>query len=176
MQKTILSLYDFSGNWAKPYRDNGYEVIQVDISRNKIDSRLMKFEVGRNIYGILAAPPCTYFSQARRVPTDNELLIGLSTLDVIFRMVAIHNPKFYCIENPEKSRIWRYIGKPKQTILLSWYGYESKKPTSLFGNFNRVSTQMELMNLMPTKLENIDKSIRSTTPPSFAQCFYEANK
>jgi len=29
--KTILSLFDYTGNWSKPYRDNGYNVIQVDI-------------------------------------------------------------------------------------------------------------------------------------------------
>ena len=29
--KTILSLFDYSGNWPKYYRENGYEVIQVDI-------------------------------------------------------------------------------------------------------------------------------------------------
>lgn len=27
----IISLFDYTGNWSRPYRENGYEVIQVDI-------------------------------------------------------------------------------------------------------------------------------------------------
>jgi len=30
-QRTIISLCDFSGNWSKPYRDAGYNVVQVDL-------------------------------------------------------------------------------------------------------------------------------------------------
>ena len=32
MEKNIiLSLFDLTGNWSKPYKDNGYEVIQITI-------------------------------------------------------------------------------------------------------------------------------------------------
>ena len=31
MDRTILSLFDYSGAWPKPYLDAGYEVIQVDL-------------------------------------------------------------------------------------------------------------------------------------------------
>lgn len=30
-KKIILSLFDLTGNWSRPYKENGYEVIQVDI-------------------------------------------------------------------------------------------------------------------------------------------------
>lgn len=29
--RKILSLCDYSGSWSQPYRDAGYEVIQVDL-------------------------------------------------------------------------------------------------------------------------------------------------
>lgn len=28
---TVLSLFDFTGNWSRPYRDAGYDVRQVDL-------------------------------------------------------------------------------------------------------------------------------------------------
>lgn len=31
MYKTILSLFDYSGHWSKPYKDAGYDVYQCDI-------------------------------------------------------------------------------------------------------------------------------------------------
>lgn len=33
--KTILSLFDYSGNWPKPYLDAGYNVVQVDIKHGQ---------------------------------------------------------------------------------------------------------------------------------------------
>lgn len=39
--KTILSLCDNSGVWSKPYKDAGYNVIQVDIQHGR-DARLFE--------------------------------------------------------------------------------------------------------------------------------------
>lgn len=174
--KTILSLFDYSGNWSRPYRDNGYEVIQVDILLNSIDVRLLKYLDSRNIHGILACPPCTYFSQARSKPTNDELIIGLSTADAVFRMVQIYKPKFYCIENPYKSRLWHYIGKPKQVINLNWFGYECYKKTGLYGSFNKVKCNSEHANTNIKQFESIEKKERSTTPELFGKAFFEVNK
>ena len=41
MTKTIISLCDYSGNWSKPYKDNGFEVIKVDLKFGD-DIRLFK--------------------------------------------------------------------------------------------------------------------------------------
>ena len=48
----ILSLCDYSGAWSKPYRDAGYEVIQIDLQSGSGDARLLQRE--RNVHGILA--------------------------------------------------------------------------------------------------------------------------
>ena len=63
MQKTILSLFDFTGNWSKPYLDNGYNVIQVDI-KHGIDIMTWDYKSipKKSVYGILAAVPCTDYS------------------------------------------------------------------------------------------------------------------
>jgi site-specific DNA-cytosine methylase len=61
MKKRILSLFDHSGEWSKPYRDAGYEVVQVDI-KNGIDILGWDYKVYDKVHGILAAPPCTDFA------------------------------------------------------------------------------------------------------------------
>lgn len=58
----ILSLCDYSGTWSKPYRDAGYDVIQIDLQRGGQDVRLLQRE--KDVHGILAAPPCTCFARA----------------------------------------------------------------------------------------------------------------
>lgn len=173
--KTILSLYDYSGNWCAEYKKNGYEVIQVDLLLNGVDVRLMKYLSTRKIHGILAATPCTYYSQARKIPTTEELLIGLSCSDAVFRMVQIYKPVFYCIENPAKSRLWRYIGSPKQIVQWNWFGYEAKKPTGLYGNFNPVKVDHSICNTTVSNFENIKYNSRSETPIEFGKAFFNAN-
>ena len=83
MTKTILSLCDYSGEWSRPYKDNGYQVIQVDLEHG-IDIRLFELP-SDDIHGILCAPPCTHFagSGARwwKNKTDEQLIDGLSVVD-----------------------------------------------------------------------------------------------
>jgi len=59
--KTILSLCDYSGNWAKPYADAGYNVRLIDVKTTG-DLRLLPFDQLGHVHGILAAPPCTHFA------------------------------------------------------------------------------------------------------------------
>ena len=88
MKATILSLFDHSGRWSRPYREAGYRTILVDIKQSEQQLRriradesgageliviaepvgsvalvdvLMHHTAG-HVHGILAAPPCTDFS------------------------------------------------------------------------------------------------------------------
>lgn len=58
---TILSLFDYTGNSSKPYNDNGFDVIQVDI---KLGTDILTFDYKSipDVYGILCAVPCTDFA------------------------------------------------------------------------------------------------------------------
>jgi hypothetical protein len=175
MNKTILSLFDYTGNWSKPYLDAGYNVIQVDKLLNGTDVRLIKYLSTRKIHGILSATPCTYFSQANKKPSELELIEGLSCADATLRMVYLFKPEFFCIENPAKSRLWQYYGKPKQIVQWNWYGMPFKKPTGLYGNFNLVSKNCPDAITTTINLVDANKSIRSITPLSFAYEFFKKN-
>lgn len=64
----ILSLFDYTGNWSRPYRENGYEVIQVDIQHGtdiltwnykEIERESLRRTRCRAVYGLcyIGSPP-----------------------------------------------------------------------------------------------------------------------
>lgn len=179
--KTILSLYDYTGQWSKPYKRAGYEVIQCDIQLpGGGDVRLMELPADQ-VYGILAAPPCTMFasSGARWERTEVQMIEALSMVDAVTRMVTVLKPKFWALENPV-GKLVRYLGKPRFYFNPCDYGDPYTKRTCLWGEFNipkfkRVEpTQGSKMHLLPPGPER--KNLRSATPKGFARAFYEANK
>lgn len=68
--KVIISLFDYTGAWAQPWRDAGYKVVQHDIKAGSdviFDSWIaeqieeMRGD-GMEIYGVLSACPCTTYA------------------------------------------------------------------------------------------------------------------
>lgn len=59
--KIILDLCGGTGSWSKPYFEAGYNVINITLPEHDVRDYIPP----DNIYGILAAPPCTMFSLAR---------------------------------------------------------------------------------------------------------------
>jgi N12 class adenine-specific DNA methylase/2'-5' RNA ligase len=67
--EVVISLFDRTGIWSKPYRDAGYAVLQYDVENG---DDLLEFlptadilearESGKKIVGVLAAPPCTSYA------------------------------------------------------------------------------------------------------------------
>lgn len=55
MVMPILDLCSGSGEWSRPYREAGYDVIQVDVKDGQ-DVRLLEV-LPYPVRGILAAPP-----------------------------------------------------------------------------------------------------------------------
>lgn len=186
MDKIILSLCDYSGNWPQSYADADYKVIQVDL---KYDGDVRLFEyIEEPIYGILCAPPCTAFagSGAQYWPKkdqNGETLEGLSIVDACLRAVAIYQPKFWCLENPV-GRLRRWLGPPKLIFNPCDYGDPYTKRTLLWGNFNipvknpvepiRACQQGSWIQKLGGKSERT-KELRSMTPKGFAKAFFEAN-
>jgi hypothetical protein len=190
--KLILSLCDYSGRWPSFYTEPEYEVITVDLKRNG-DVRLYE-HLGRQVYGILCAPPCTDFSGsgAQYWPTkdaNGSTLSSLSIVDACLRMVAIYRPHFWALENP-KGRLRRWLGPPRFTFdPCDFAGYYDSdrytKKTLLWGEFNipekrrhepiRVCPQGSWLQKLGGKSEHT-KTLRSMTPLGFSRAFFEANR
>lgn len=178
--KIILDLCGGTGSWSKPYRDNGYTVVLITLP--DYDVRLLgKLDI--KIYGILAAPPCTDFagSGARwwKDKGQQPLLDGLAVVDACLRIIFLHKPVFWCLENPV-GRLTKYIGKPKMYFDPCDYGDPYTKKTCLWGEFNipvKSPVKPEGKNPIHYMPPSKDRQmLRSITPPGFARAFYEANK
>lgn len=175
----VLSLYDYSGMWSQPYRDDGYDVMQVDLKRHGWDVRLTEVP-DRPVHGILAAPPCTMFanSGARWSRTDEQMIDALSMVDAVCRLVLVTKPTWWVIENPH-GKLSRWLGPPVMTFQPNDYGDPYTKMTCLWGEFNAPVRQPveavlgSKMHLVPPGPNR--QAIRSETPAGFARAFFEAN-
>jgi hypothetical protein len=159
----------------------------------------------KDIYGILAAPPCPMFSFARndkraRAPRDLEK--GLITVDACLRIVRCcqlrGSLKFWALENPV-GYLRLFLGMPFWTFSAWMYGDPWKKMTDLWGLFNVPDVNIYRGNLksinMKYRCTSRDKISpnctdeyfekvkgerriirRSITPPGFAAAFFKANK
>lgn len=68
-KEVIISLFDASGEWSKPYKEAGYTVMAYDLKRGdditKENWILLRADIeasGMKVVGILSAPPCTSFA------------------------------------------------------------------------------------------------------------------
>lgn len=118
--RLILSLCDYSGRWAQPYIDAGYEVLQYDLKHGS-DVRLIK-KIERKVHGILCAPVCTDFSgagakhwAAKEAAGNVGLLAGLALVDACIRIVHVHKPVWWVLENPV-GRLKDWIGMHRHTF------------------------------------------------------------
>lgn len=179
--RTILSLYDASGVWSKPYRDAGYNVIQVDLKYGD-DVRLLKPLDLPAIYGVLAAPPCTDFASSGAWKWDEKgdgvLVEALSMVDAVYRIVSLKRPAWWVLENPV-GRLVHYIGQPVMKFNPCDFGDPYTKTTLLWGEFNsnlRLNeVYPELGSYIHDKLSSAQKERRSITPEGFAYAFFLAN-
>ena len=187
-EKTILSLCSGTGGWEKPYVDAGYNVISVTSPEQDV----LDYTPPNNVYGILAAPPCTDFSVSgaqywKPKDKDGRTLKSLEIVSKCLNIIKACNPGFWCLENPvgRLPALVPEIGKPWY-FQPFWYGDAYTKKTGLWGIFNRPERINEvnpvracrqgswLMKLGGKSAKT--KELRSITPPGFARAFFEANK
>jgi len=169
MGKIILDLCGGTGSWSKPYKNAGYDVIVItmpeyDVTKYIItwhgDIKVIGFkkvlEPGstpfwvplKDIYGILAAPPCTMFSIARNDRTAKEprnLRAGMRVVDACMNIIReclyYHfrkddaGLKFWALENPTTGYLERFIGIAPLQFNPCDYGDPYTKRTSLWGEF-----------------------------------------
>lgn len=130
--KIILHLCADTGSDSHIYRQNGYKVICIG---SKIG--VENYHPPKNVYGIIANPPCTHFSSVRtsaKIPRNEEE--GMRLVKECQRIIKEANPKFWVIENPATGLLKKYLGKPKFVYQPWEFGSPWSKKTALWGNFN----------------------------------------
>lgn len=203
--KTLISLFDYTGNWSRPYKEAGWEVLQVDI-KHGIDIMGWYYKKYGYVDGILCAIPCTDYALSgakhfKRKDADgttakSQALVQevKEILDYFERQAVGLGRKlpFWAIENP-MSRIHTLNPWMRSPLLkfdpCDYAGYDPipdnsryNKRTWLWGEFYIP----EKKRLEPISTENPGwrnlggksertKELRSITPLGFAYAFYEAN-
>ena len=200
--KTILSLFDFSGNWSRPYAEAGHNVVQIDVKLGIDVMELSATWLMENVmdsYGtvdaILAAPPCTDFSVsgAQYWPAkdkDGRTEKSVELVRQVLRCVDFCKPDWWVLENPvgRIDKLVPELGRP-------WFfdpcdfGDAYTKRTGLWGKFLpplplfagdhsvkpvRACSQGSWLQTLGGKSERT-KTLRSATPKGFAYAFYCAN-
>lgn len=179
MVKVILDLCGGAGHWSDLYAENGYDRRLITLP--EYDVRL--YLPPPNVYGILAAPPCTHLagSGARwwKGKGEEALLDALSIVDACLRIILLSNPVFWCLENPV-GRLIHYLGKPVLYFQPYEYGDPYTKKTALWGNFNIPKKHLvepieggKIWRMPPSPERPM---LRSITPPGFARAFFEVNR
>lgn len=161
MEKLLISLFDYTGNASRPYKENGWDVVQVDIKLG-IDIKgfnplklLDKYPYALPNIGIIAMIPCTdyalsgakHFKQKDadgRTAKSQELVEKTRLIIDFFDNERLL--QFWQIENP-MSRIHKlnpWMGDPVLKFNpCDFAGYDPipensqyNKRTWLWGNFN----------------------------------------
>lgn len=141
--KIILDLCGGTGAWSKDYKDAGYDVRVITLP----DYDVTDYIPPKNVYGVLAAPPCTMFSYARtKAKTPRNLKEGMvcvrACLNIIYRIMEVIQPtnkktvqlKFWALENPYHGLLLKFLGKPAFIFDPYEFGDGYKKKTALSGN------------------------------------------
>ena len=144
-KKIILDLCGGTGSWSKPYKDAGYDVRLVTWP----DSDVRTYQPPENVYGILAAPPCTQFSFARtKAKKPRNLKEGMEIVfacikiiwDCMYRIKSDQQKypalKFWAMENPYFGMLRWFLGKPAFVFDPWEFGDGYQKRTALWGHFN----------------------------------------
>ncbi len=187
--KVILDLCGGTGSWSKPYRDAGYDVRVITWPEYDVRN----YYPGE-VYGILAAPPCTHFAGSgaqfwKEKDRDGRTLEDLEIITACLRIIIHSKPKFWALENPV-GRLKRWLGQPAMYFNPCDFGDPYTKKTCLWGEFNqpdRNPVEPEFMTSKSGKRfsklhwytggkSERTKKIRSITPQGFAQSFFKANQ
>lgn len=203
--KIILDLCGGTGSWSKPYKEAGYDVRVITLPEYDVREVIIgedEIFIGNNtfieikdVYGILAAPPCTMFSLARtRAKKPRDFGEGMEIVEKCLQIIWLIRERqklaFWALENP-MGYLRQFLGKApymfnpsdfgdrytKKTELWGYYTFPVKKPIEL------TTEEKSLMSTNSRKLPSISDitgsnqaAKRAITPAGFANAFFKANQ
>ena len=177
MRKIILDLCGGTGAWSKSYKEAGYDVRLVTLPNYDVRTYIPP----DNVYGILAAPPCTMFSLARtKANKPRDLKEGMecvrACLSIIWSCMEVKQDtakktlplKFWALENPN-GMLKYFLGKPAFEFNPYDFGDQYKKRTMLWGWFNEPKKN-------PIELTDRQKELHKTNSQPLPKFDYMKSK
>jgi N12 class adenine-specific DNA methylase len=198
-QRVVLSLFDLSGEWSKPWEEAGYQVYRFDIQDDPTVGDVNNFSTeffsdwfgdfdGQDVYAILAACPCTDFasSGARHFAAkdaDGRTVASVKLVHQTLAAIEYFKPPVWALENPV-GRIEKLGGLPPWRLSFdpNHLGDPYTKKTLIWGRFNG---DLPIAPVEPTEGSKMHKlyggkslktkNARSETPEGFSYGFFMAN-
>ena len=133
MKKIILHLCADIGSDSRYYQlDDNYEVIKIGI-----EIGVENYTPPKEVYGVIANPVCTEFSNIQgRADDKKDYKKGMFLVNHCLRIIEECKPNFWVIENPAKGDLHKFLGKPILKYQPWQYGSPWTKETALWGEFN----------------------------------------
>ena len=198
-KKVVLSLFDLSGEWSKPWEEAGYQVFRFDIQADPDMGDVNNFSTDffndwfsdfddMDIHAILAACPCTDFavSGARHFEAkdaDGRTVSSVKLVHQTLRVIEYFKPAVWAVENPV-GRIEKLGGLPPWRLSFNpnHLGDPYTKKTLIWGRFNGdlpvapvEPTEGSKMHRLYGGKSQATKNARSVTPEGFSYGFFMAN-
>lgn len=198
-QKVVLSFFDLSGEWSKPWEEAGYQVYRFDIQDDPVVGDVNNFSTdffndwfgsfeGMDIHAILAACPCTDFASSGNrhfaaKDADGRTVASVKLVHQTLKAIEYFKPAVWALENPV-GRIEKLGGLPPWRLSFDPYqlGDDYTKKTLIWGRFN---ADLPVAPAEPTKGSKMwsqyggksieTKNARSETPEGFSYGFFLAN-
>lgn len=208
-KKVILDLCGGTGSWSRDYKEAGYDVKVITLPKyNILATKLTDEDIvfrkdlndnyriivkKEDVYGILAAPPCTEFSYAKHFHGkgnySHDFEAGLKIVRGCFNVIWSTRPKWWCLENP-RGYLKRWLGKPAETFEPWQYGDNYQKRTDLWGNFKMPRpavlkkpeglvkfSMLKSKEIYPEYYGKLTRQERrAITPPGFTKAFFKENR
>lgn len=194
--KTVLSLFDLTGEWSRPWEEAGYNVIRFDIQNDPVFGDVNNFSVDffnenydiSDVYAILAACPCTEFasSGARHFAAkdaDGRTELAKELVFQTLRTIEYFRPTIWALENPV-GRIANLTGLPQARLAFdpNHFGDPYTKRTQIWGQFEANLPLAPVEPVEGSKMwsqyggkSQATKNARSATPKGFSYAFFQAN-
>lgn len=198
-QKVVLSFFDYTGEWSKPWEKAGYNVFRFDIQHCAEMGDVMAFSTdffsdwfgdfdGMEIYAILAAIPCTDFASSgsrhfAAKDVDGRTAASIRLVHKTLAAIEYFKPTIWAAENPV-GRIGNLGGLPPWRLTFDPcdLGDTYTKKTNIWGRFN---ADLPIAPVFPAEGSKMHKryggkslqtkNARSVTPEGFAYAFFMAN-
>lgn len=170
----VLELFCGMGGWSKGFAELGHECTGVDIKYLDYPYRFIKadifdWEPDQQYDVVLASPPCTEFSIAKKWGIGNQdERQGLDLVWRTFHLIEKIKPRYWVLENVKY--LAEFLGEPNDKI--RYIRHSGGKWAYLWGNFPKLGFMPEMLSY--TKHDDINgnkHSLRGLIPIQISRAY-----
>ena len=152
----VLDLFCGLGGWSKAFAEAGHDCTGIDHINLGYPYRFIKADLNdwkpdRHYDVILASPPCTEFSIAKKWGYGNQdERIGLDLIWKTFALIEKIKPKYYVVENVKG--LAEFLPKPAD--IIKYNRHKDGKAAYLWSNIGKLGFLCSTINYRKDECKN----------------------